>query len=241
MVRTHAANGAADDTAHGTTHGEEPRHRRTRRDFLASRRDLLDAAQRILAAEGSRFSLIDLAAEAGVSTATAYRHFTDVPAVLDAYYAELIEDLVGRMAALPAAPDALAQFTAVCELWVRDATAWGPAAVRVRSSRGFLERLRAGDPLITRLYTTLAPLATRLAQEGFAPAIATEHAVLLWVTIFDERVVVDLHDTLGWPTEKISRELTTAALRALGHAPVAGPSPAPRPSPAPSGGLDLHE
>ncbi|SNQ45922.1 Regulatory protein TetR [Frankia canadensis] len=213
MVRTYAAN--------GTVPGDEPRHRRTRRDFLASRRDLLDAAGRLLAREGSRFSLIDLAAEAGVSTATAYRHFTDVPAVLDAYYAELVEGLVGQMTALPPATDALAHFTAVCELWVRDAIAWGRAAIRVRSSRGFLERLRAGDPQIELFYATLSPTVTRLVEEGFAPASSTEQAVLLWVTIFDERVVVDLFDTLGWSVEKIAEELTAAALRALGHVPPA--------------------
>ncbi|MBL7521412.1 TetR/AcrR family transcriptional regulator, partial [Frankia sp. CNm7] len=195
-------------TASGSVRDEEPRSRRIRRDFLASRRDLLDAVERLLAKQGGRFSLIELAAEAGVSTATAYRHFPDVPAALDAYYTQLVERLVTHMEAVPAGPDALRRFAAVCELWVREAVGWGPAVVHVRSSRGFLQRLRADDPMIGRLFGALAPMLAALADAGFIPATSAEYGVLLWVTVFDERVVVDLHDSLGWPAARIASELT---------------------------------
>lgn len=202
-----------------------PRSRRVRRDFLASRQDLLEAAERLLAKDGRRFSLVDLAAEAGVATATAYRHFPDVDAVLDAFYAQLIERLVTRMDALPPGPDARAHCGAVCDLWVAEAATWGTAAVHIRSSRGFLERLRAQDPLIRRLFDALAPLVARLTEERSIPAVSHEYAVLIWVTIFDERVIVDLHDALGWSVREISEKLTGSVLRALGYQPDAPDQP----------------
>jgi AcrR family transcriptional regulator len=215
-------------TASGSVQGEEPRTRRTRRDFLASRRDLLEAVERLLAKQGGRFSLIDLAAEAGVSTATAYRHFPDVAAALDAYYTQLVESLVTHMEAVPAGPDALTRFTAVCDLWVREAAGWGPAVVHVRSSRGFLQRLHADDPVIRRLFEALAPMLAELAAAGFIPPTPAEYGVLIWVTVFDERVVVDLHDSLGWSTGRIATELTGSVLRGFGR-----PAGAPETSGAP--------
>jgi AcrR family transcriptional regulator len=206
----------------GHVAGDAPRSRRVRRDFLASRQDLLEAAERLLAKQGRRFSLVDLAAEAGVATATAYRHFPDVDAVLDAFYAQLIERLVRRMDALRPGPPALSHFSAVCDLWVAEAATWGAAAVHIRSSRGFLERLQAQDPLIRRLFDALVPLITRLADERSIPDVTHEYAVLIWVTIFDERVIVDLHDALGWSVEEISGKLTGSVLRALGYQPANG-------------------
>ncbi|MDT3444641.1 TetR/AcrR family transcriptional regulator [Pseudofrankia sp. BMG5.37] len=203
--------------ASSSARAEEPRGRRIRRDFLASRRDLLEAAERLLAKQGGRFSLIELAAEAGVSTATAYRHFPDVDAALDAYYTQLVERLVTRMEAVPAGPDALRRFVDVCELWVQEAVGWGPAVVHVRSYRGFLQRLRTGDPMIARLFGALAPMLAALTDAGGIPPTSAEYGVLLWVTVFDERVVVDLHDSLGWPAERIATELTGSVLRALGR------------------------
>jgi AcrR family transcriptional regulator len=204
-------------TASGSVRGEEPGSRRIRRDFLASRRDLLEAAERLLARQGGRFSLLELAAEAGVSTATAYRHFPDVGAALDAYYTQLVESLVSHIEAVPDGPDALRRFVAVCELWVREAASWGPAVVHVRSSRGFLQRLHAADPLIGRLFGALVPLLAALTEAGFLPPGPDEFRVLLWITVFDERVVVDLHDSVGWPVSRIAAELTDSILRALGR------------------------
>jgi hypothetical protein len=38
----------------------------------------------------------------------------------------------------------------------------------------------------------------------------------MWVTIFDERVVMDLTGTLGWSTATAADHLTDALLRTLG-------------------------
>lgn len=178
---------------------------------------LLDAAERLLARVGRRFSLTDLAAEANVSTATAYRHFGDVAEVLDAYYEVLISGLVSHMAALPETDDPLARFRAVCALWVRDATVWGRAAVQVRSSAGFLARLHSGDFLVTTLHQALAPLVTDMVDARVIPPVMVEYATMIWATIFDERVIVDLLD-LGWSVDRVAARLTGTALGALGQA-----------------------
>jgi AcrR family transcriptional regulator len=199
-----------------------PRGRRTRRDYLASRRDLLDAADRLLARHGRRFSLVELAAEANVSTATAYRHFADVHEALDVYYFHIVDQLVTEIAAVPVSADRIRHFEQVCDLWVRSAARWGRAAVHVRSSAGFLARRRAGNELVCKLYDTLAPVLAGLVDAGVLDSLDPEYAVMLWATIFDERVIVDLLDTLGWSPERVAGELTAAALRMFGHP--AGPA-----------------
>lgn len=154
-----------------------------------------------------------------MSTATAYRHFNDLDEALDAYYARLVESLVEKMTTLPSAPSALARFHAVCDLWVADASHWGRAAVQVRSAAGFLARAREGDELVGQLYAVLAPVVTGLVREQFIPPVDIEYATLIWATIFDERVVIDLVDTLEWPVERVSSELTAATLRLLAAGP----------------------
>ncbi|OAA21106.1 transcriptional regulator [Frankia sp. EI5c] len=192
------------------------RSRRTRSDFLASRRDLLDAVGRLLARNGRRFSLVDLAAEAGVSTATAYRHFVDVHDALDVYYLQLIDVLVTDIRALAAGDDNLANFEVVCDVWVRSVARWGRAAVHVRSAQGYLARLKAQDDLVARLHEVLAPVVLGLVESGVLPPQEPEYAVLLWASVFDERVIVDLLDTLGWSVEQVAQKLTASALRMLG-------------------------
>ncbi|ABW15352.1 putative transcriptional regulator, TetR family [Parafrankia sp. EAN1pec] len=193
------------------------RSRRTRSDFLASRRDLLDAVGRLLARNGRRFSLVDLAAEAGVSTATAYRHFADVHDALDVYYLQLIDVLVTDIRALAVGEDHLGNFEVVCEVWVRSAARWGRAAVHVRSAQGYLARLQARDDLVSKLHQVLAPVVLGLVDNGVLPPQEPEYAVLLWASVFDERVIVDLLDTLGWSVEQVAQKLTASALRMLGY------------------------
>jgi AcrR family transcriptional regulator len=59
----------------GMTVGEEPR--RLRADAARNRQALIDAALRLFAARGLSVTLDDIAAEAGVNVATAYRHFAN--------------------------------------------------------------------------------------------------------------------------------------------------------------------
>jgi AcrR family transcriptional regulator len=187
-----------------------------RRDTRATREALLDAAGALLAERGTTFGLPELARRAAVSTATAYRHFTAVQDVHQAFYLRLAEDLVRQLDAAGGRGRGVHRFQAVCQTWARAALSWGPAAVHIRSPRGYLHRLRDGDVLVGALHRTLAPVVAQLVDDGAIRPQQVDYAVLLWITIFDERVVLDLHDSLGWPARRIGTELGRSVLAALG-------------------------
>ncbi len=183
-----------------------------------SRDSLLSAAERLLVEQKSvNFSLVALAKEAGVSTATAYRHFSDVHQVFDAYYANLVDELISDISAIPTDAPPIDRFEKACRSWVRHASRWSRAAVYIRSTDGFLARLRAGDPMVTRIFDVLAPFTLALMQSDEIATQTPEFAVLIWETLFDERVIVDLMDSLNWSTDRIAAELTNSALSALGR------------------------
>ncbi|MGZ8177755.1 TetR/AcrR family transcriptional regulator [Williamsia sp. SKLECPSW1] len=188
---------------------------RTRSDALRSRTALTDAVERLL--EGGRvdFSVPELASEAGVGVATAYRHFPSPSDALHAYYARAAGQLADALQATEAAtPPEL--FDAYCAQWVSQARTWGPAVRHIRSHQGFIERLVAGDPAIVALHETLGTVLQALVDDGVMAPTDITVAVLLWITIFDERVVYDLAHHRGWSTGQIVDHLTAAARGALG-------------------------
>ncbi|WP_433444913.1 TetR/AcrR family transcriptional regulator [Nonomuraea sp. CA-141351] len=186
-----------------------------RRDTAQTRDRLLDAAGRLLADRGTAFTLPDLARVAGVATATVYRHFADVHDIHREFYYRLIGELVDDLEKISAEAHGRQRFEAVCARWSDLAASWGRAATHIRSAEGFLERVGRGDPPTTALYGALAPVIEELVTENVVPEQNVEYAVLLWVTIFDERVIVDLSTTLGWPPRRIGHALAQTTLAAL--------------------------
>src|SRR5690348_8709987 len=71
---------------------EEPR--RLRADAARNRQSLIDAAQRLFAARGLSVTLDDIAAEAGVNVATAYRHFANKHELAAAYIQQQIDTAI---------------------------------------------------------------------------------------------------------------------------------------------------
>jgi AcrR family transcriptional regulator len=71
---------------------EEPR--RLRADAARNRQALIDAAQRLFAARGLAVTLDDIAAEAGVNVATAYRHFANKHELAEAYIQQQIDTAI---------------------------------------------------------------------------------------------------------------------------------------------------
>jgi AcrR family transcriptional regulator len=207
------------------TEESPPRKRRTRSDFLASRRALLAAVEILLATHEGTFSLADLAQQANTSVATAYRHFADVHEAEDAYYGGLIDELTAEIAAAQG-DDPLDRMREACRIWVHQAARWARAAMRIRSAEGFLARYRRGDERIVAIYDTLAPFLTALIDAGRLPRQPVDYAVLMWITVFDERVIMDLLATAGWTVDMASRELTGSVLAMLGH-PVGYPALTP--------------
>jgi AcrR family transcriptional regulator len=200
----------------------EGRRRPLRRDARESREALLDAVGRIVAVQGQAFGLPDVAREAGLGMATVYRHFADVPQLLEEYQARVIRDLTGALRGVPRDLDARQRFRLMCGLWVDKAHQWGPAAVRIRSHRGVLQRLHHGDPRIAELYATLEPVVRAMVAEGQIPPQPLDYAVLMWVTIFDERVILELRQVLHWSKGRTAARLASAALAVL-DAAVADP------------------
>jgi AcrR family transcriptional regulator len=65
-----------------------------RADAARNRQSLIDAAQRLFAARGLSVTLDDIAAEAGVNVATAYRHFANKHELAAAYIQQQIDTAI---------------------------------------------------------------------------------------------------------------------------------------------------
>ncbi|HMQ25153.1 MAG TPA: helix-turn-helix domain-containing protein [Acidimicrobiales bacterium] len=78
-----------------------------------TRRALLDAALEVLAEQGDGFSVVDVAARAGVSHGTFYNYFADREALVAALVPVLIEAFAARAAAEVDEADAAARFAVI--------------------------------------------------------------------------------------------------------------------------------
>lgn len=70
---------------------------------------------------------------------------------------------------------------------------WASATMCIRTAEGILERRQRGDALSSSYHRLLTGILDQLIAAGVIPALDTDYAVLLWLTIFDERVFVGLH------------------------------------------------
>ncbi|MER6812048.1 helix-turn-helix domain-containing protein [Spirillospora sp. NPDC000708] len=199
---------------------------RLRRDTARTRDRLLDAAGELLADRGTEFSLPDLARASGVATATVYRHFTSVHDVHREFYHRMVDELVEELESISSRRHGVERLRLINESWVRLAVRWGRASTHIRRPEGFLERVRAGDPLTSSLYDGLAPTVRELIAGGTVPDQDIDYAILLWITLFDERVVADLTTAAGWTSRHVARSLTASLLSAW-RAPSGNASPAP--------------
>lgn len=169
----------------------------------------------MLAAGDRPRSLQQLAIEAGISGATAYRHFGSLEDALRAYAHQTIQTM-GDFAAKQDATGAELLRLVTAE-WIRITRERGQAMVQLRSQRGLLERLRAGDPIITDTCAYLEPALLDIIEEEKLPPETLEVGLFLWNITFDQREILDLFNTLGWSDEQVlDRLLRTyhAGLRA---------------------------
>jgi AcrR family transcriptional regulator len=180
----------------------------TRRDSRESRRRLLDATGRLLAAEDGPRSLQHIASEAGLAGATAYRHFASLDDALQAYAHQTVLSM-GRFAERQTG-SGFKLLRALSIEWVRLTRARGPAMVHLRSRRGFLERRRADERIITDTCAYLEPAMAGVLNEEGLPADALEVALFLWNVLFDPREILDLLATLGWTDDELVERLLAA-------------------------------
>lgn len=186
-----------------------------RADTLRTRERLIDAVQAwVHDHDAPPERLTEIAALAGVSTATAYRHFASVDDVIKAFVLQLPARAVELFDASGGArDDALESFRRWNESWVTACLEHGPLAVHLRSSRGFLQRREEGDPIITYACAPIEPLLEALAGD-------TTMMLFTWNVTSDPREVLDLH-RMGWSTAKIADFVTRSVLA----------TPSPRQSP----------
>jgi len=149
--------------------------------------------------------LTDVASLAGVSTATAYRHFASVDDVIQAVVlqlpmraAELFDSSGG------ATDDELDSFARWNESWINACLEHGALAIHLRSSRGFLQRRREGDPVIAFACALIEPLLDALDGD-------TTLMLFTWNVTSDPREVLDLR-RMGWETRQIADFVTRSVL-----------------------------
>lgn len=186
-----------------------------RSDSLHSRQKLLDALGRLLEHQGLDVTLPELAREAGVSTATAYRHFTDMEELRTEFYNRIFDRVIRAMEELAGEYTGLELFYRLCQTWVELELPWARAATYIRSPEGILERVRRGEALSSAYHRIVTGVLEQLIAAGVVPAQDTDYAALLWLTIFDERVFVDLRTAKGLGAYEISHLLGSSLLAAL--------------------------
>ncbi|MEV5842374.1 TetR/AcrR family transcriptional regulator [Streptomyces sp. NPDC051985] len=190
--------------------------RKVRKDAVRMRERLLDAAKELDQARGADFSLPELAQAAGVSTATVYRHFDNPEDVRTGYTTRSVDRLVTSLEALPEKHRGIELFNETCRVWLTATEPWARAAIRYRPSEGYLERRAAGRPLIVRLDASLRFVLKALVELDIVPPQDLSAATLVWITLFDERVLIDLTEAAGWSLDQVIDHLSVTLLMSLG-------------------------
>lgn len=183
-----------------------------RTDTQRNRMLLVAAAGRLFSA-GSPATMAEVAGEAGISTATAYRHFPSVDEALAAYRFEVGRELFEFTTAQEASGvDLLGR---VCAHWVQLVVRHGASMIHTRSAEGYLARLRDGAYYLTVQAEALRRPLAEAAQELEVTASGQE-AMFLWNVFFDPREIFDLINSVGLTPDQASARLVrtfTAALR----------------------------
>lgn len=180
-----------------------------RADAKKNRTLLLDAAGRMLAEHG-RVTVNDVAAEAGISRATAYRHFSTADDLVTAYIDRFLAHFEANI-------ESAQSLTQLSEQWCVLVEEHAPALVHVRSTEGFLTRAANNDPIISRIDRLVRETLERDPRIDSRRAGTTDLAVFFWNALLDPRELLDLANHLGVPLRDlatIASEATYAAVTA---------------------------
>lgn len=177
-----------------------------RSDTRRTHEQLTDAVQTWVRTHGAPPErLADVAELAGVSTATAYRHFASIDDAIQAFVLQLPVRAVELFEAAGGPEgDPIEALRRWNRSWVDACLEHGELAVFLRSPRGFLQRRAQGDPVISYACAQIEPLLEPLEGD------TTMMLFILNVTS-DPREVLDLHG-LGWSAERIADFVTNAVL-----------------------------
>lgn len=190
-----------------------------RSDAVKARRELLRSAEEVLVEGAGELTMAAVAKRSGHSVATCYRHFESLEGLKTAVHAARLQELVGTLRQILDSTPVHKLFIEICRAWVTEASAWTHALRYTRSSAGFIERVRSGESISSALFTILNSALDVLIDGHVVPEQDREVAVLLWISLFDERVLIDLHTVMGIGTEEIASILAQSMLASLRSAP----------------------
>ncbi|ORM71264.1 TetR family transcriptional regulator [Pantoea rwandensis] len=183
-----------------------------RSDTERNRKNLIQAGARLFERSESPISLTEIAAEAGVSVATAYRQFTSVEEVLNAYRQEvgqlLLDYSIGQRCS------GLEKLESVSRYWVKLVRERGAAMVPMRNRRGYLERLWEGAEYLQVQADALRPALRESMDEMDLPDIG-DKAIFLWNILFDPREIFDLLNTVGLTEKQVGTQLMAVLVGGL--------------------------
>ncbi|MFF2840616.1 TetR/AcrR family transcriptional regulator [Paenarthrobacter sp. NPDC057981] len=184
-----------------------------RSDTQRNRRQLVKAAGQLFASRRGPISMTDVAKQAEISTATAYRHFASVEDILAEYRFGVGEKLRDYSLKQQEA-SGVELLTMVSRKWVDLVTRHGGAMLYTRSGEGYLARLRSGAYYLTVQADALERPLREAVEELGLPAVGDE-AMFLWNILFDPREILDLINTVGLTKDQATVRLISALKGAL--------------------------
>lgn len=160
--------------------GGETAARPVRKDVARNRALLLKAADEVFAARGVDATLDEIAKHAGVGVATAYRHFENKQALLEA----LFEDRMGRVLELLETTEQITDAREALEQFLYGIGEMQAADRGLRESLGADHGVQKAEEIRERLQPHLERLIVRAQQAGVVrPEFQlTDVPVLLWMT-----------------------------------------------------------
>jgi AcrR family transcriptional regulator len=195
--------------------------KRLRSDTERNRRNLIEAAVRLSTRSDSAVNMTEVAREAELSPATAYRQFASVEDILAEYRFEVGCRMRDYSRTLEST--GLDRLAALCSCWVNLVAEHGAAMVSTRSRRGYLERLREDTYYLTVQAEALEQAVVESADELGIFNVGDE-ALFLWNLLFDPREILELMHTVGMDRAEVSAQLLAAYRGALvGWANARGP------------------
>lgn len=163
--------------------GTVPPGRRLRADAARNRQRLIDAAARVFAARGLDATLDDIARQAGVNVATAYRHFANKHDLAREFLRQCIDRAVAIAEAAAAQPDPWAGVTQFLErslAMIASNRALVDVLTRAYDGEHFTELLQRTSPPLERLLARgrdAGVIRADLAATDFAPILEMLSAV----------------------------------------------------------------
>ena len=183
-----------------------------RSDTERNRKNLIKAGARLFERADNPISLTDIAAEAGVSVATAYRQFTSVEEVLNAYRQEVGQLLLDY--SLCQNCMGVEKLEKISRHWIKLVREHGAAMVPMRNRRGYLERLWEGADYLKVQADALRPALKEAIKEMALPDIG-DKAIFLWNILFDPREIFDLLNTVGLTEKQAGTQLVSVLIGGL--------------------------